>query len=245
MSGRAVLWPIRHKPFEGTRATSRGCPTPKIATKQATYTLEQLHAELAGKIRENHKEARRLAQAMRHVEAVLKLLVPGYDVRPIAIRRRKPNPWFKRGTVLRRVLAVLREAKEPMTAREITDAVLAAHGVKEPNAVEVRKLAVTVQICLRASQRRDSAQCSRRHPRPMGIEGGYRGSHVRWRRNAREKLALPPQHTVSLNSFLRDDGSCLFVENLPRKEVPQHPADGGNEHTKCSVGDNQVYYRSN
>lgn len=40
----------------------------KIATKQATYTLEQLHAELAGKILENKKEAHRLAEAMRYVE---------------------------------------------------------------------------------------------------------------------------------------------------------------------------------
>jgi hypothetical protein len=85
---------------------------------------------------------------VRHVEAVLKLLVPGYDVRPIAIRRRKPNPWFKRGTVLRRVLAAMKDAKGPMTAREITEAVLAAHGVTEPDAAEVRKLAVTVQACL-------------------------------------------------------------------------------------------------
>jgi len=123
-------------------------PHAKIATKQATFTLEQLHAELAGKVRESRKETVRLHKAMRHVEAVLKLLQPGYDVRPIAVRRRKPNPWFKRGTVLRRVLAVMRDAKAPLTAREITDAMLAAHGVIEPDAIEVRKLAVTVQTCL-------------------------------------------------------------------------------------------------
>lgn len=123
-------------------------PYAKFLAKQATYTLEKLHAELAGKIIENRKEAVRIRHAMCHVEAVLKLLVPGYNVRPIAVRRRKPNPWFKRGTVLRRVLAVLRNAKGPMTAREITDAMLAAHGVKEPDVREVRKLAVTVQTCL-------------------------------------------------------------------------------------------------
>jgi hypothetical protein len=66
-------------------------PNAKIATKHAKFALEQLHAELAGKIGENKREAKRLAQDMVHVEAVLKILVPGYDVRPIAIRRRKPN----------------------------------------------------------------------------------------------------------------------------------------------------------
>ena len=29
------------------------------------------------------------------------MLDPDYDVRPIALRGRKPNPWFKRGTVFR------------------------------------------------------------------------------------------------------------------------------------------------
>ena len=85
----------------------------------ALCALEALHAELAGKIGDNKREAERLANDMRHVEAVLKLLQPGYNVRPIAVRRRKPNPWFKRGTVFRHVLDIMRGAKEPMTARQI------------------------------------------------------------------------------------------------------------------------------
>lgn len=123
-------------------------PYAKIKTKQATLTLEQLHAELAGKILDNRKEANRLRAAMRHVEAVLKLLVPGYDVRPIAVRRRRPNPWFKRGTVLRRVLGILKDAKGPMTAREIVGAMLTGHGVESPDPREVRNLTTTVQTCL-------------------------------------------------------------------------------------------------
>jgi hypothetical protein len=123
-------------------------PHAKIATKQAQYTLEQLHAELAGKILDNKREAKRLAQAMKHVEAVLKLLVPGYDVRPIAVRRRKHNPWFKRGTVLRIVLDVLRASKGPMTAREIVVAMLAAKGVKAAKPDDVRSVVTTVQTCL-------------------------------------------------------------------------------------------------
>jgi hypothetical protein len=123
-------------------------PHAKIAVKQATHTLEQLHAELAGKILDNKREAKRLAESMVHVEAVLKLLVPGYDVRPIAIRRRKTNPWFKRGTVLRHALGVLRTAKGPLTAREITVAMLAARGVTDPPRKELRGLITSVQSCL-------------------------------------------------------------------------------------------------
>lgn len=46
-------------------------PRAEIAATQATFTLEKLHQELAGKIIDNRSEARRLAQSMRHVEAVL------------------------------------------------------------------------------------------------------------------------------------------------------------------------------
>jgi hypothetical protein len=104
-------------------------PLAKIATKQAKYALEKLHAELGGKILDNKKEAARLAQAMLHVEAVLKMLQPGYRVQAIAVRRRKPNPWFKRATVYREALGILRAAKAPMTAREIAEAMLAKRGV--------------------------------------------------------------------------------------------------------------------
>ena len=69
-------------------------------------------------------------------------------MRPIAIRRRKHNPWFKRGTVLRIVLDVLRAAKGPMTAREIVLAMLAAKGAKDAEPDDVRGLVTTVQTCL-------------------------------------------------------------------------------------------------
>ena len=45
-----------------------------MATKQATFALLRLHAELGGKIKDNKAEAERLAQCMRHVEAVLKMI---------------------------------------------------------------------------------------------------------------------------------------------------------------------------
>jgi hypothetical protein len=89
-----------------------------IATKRATHTLEQLHAELAGKLHECKREAKRLVGAMKHVEAVLKLLHSCYNLATIAVRRRKANPWFKRGTALRYVLEVLRAAERPLTPRD-------------------------------------------------------------------------------------------------------------------------------
>jgi hypothetical protein len=51
--------------------------------------LAKLQSELAGKLLDNKAQTKRLTVAMMQVEAVMKMLEPGYDVRPIAVRRRK------------------------------------------------------------------------------------------------------------------------------------------------------------
>lgn len=124
-------------------------PHAKILTTQAMHTLEQLHAELGGKILDNKAEAKRLAASMVHVEAVLKLLDPSYDCRPIAVRRRKPNPWFKRGTVWRSALDVLRAAEGPLTTQAITDRMLVAKGVQKPAPKAAHDLEGAVRAALR------------------------------------------------------------------------------------------------
>jgi hypothetical protein len=121
----------------------------KIATKQATFALLRLHAELGGKIKDNKAEAERLAQCMKHVEAVLKMIKPGFDTRPIAVRRRKPNPWFKRGTVFRSAIEILRRAERPLSTQEITLRMLAAKGVENPSRNNIRLLFGGVQSSLR------------------------------------------------------------------------------------------------
>jgi len=94
--------------------------------------LVRLHADIGGQILENWKEAKRLADAMIHVEAVVRLFNPDYSVRAISARRRqRTNPWFKRGTLFREALDALRKAAAPMTVREITDAVLTVKGITD------------------------------------------------------------------------------------------------------------------
>jgi len=111
--------------------------------------LVRLHADLGGKILENRKEAARLADAMLHVEAVIRLFDPAYNVRRIAARRRyKGNGIFRRGTILRHALDVLRKAQGPLTAREITERMLAARGATEPAPTAMRGLIASVQTSL-------------------------------------------------------------------------------------------------
>jgi hypothetical protein len=106
-------------------------PTKDPYARPAIQTLERLHAELGGKILENKQEHENLAGQMRHVEAVIKMLDPSYSLRAISVKRRQPNPWFKRGTVYRRAVDVLRTATEPLTAREIAERVVGRRQYKD------------------------------------------------------------------------------------------------------------------
>src|ERR1700712_4085433 len=94
-------------------------PRADIKTKQAVYTLSELHAELAGKFLENSRHGVRLKTAMMQVEAVLQMLQPDFSVAGIAAKRRnKSNPWFKRGTLFRSAVDVLRRSGSAMTPRD-------------------------------------------------------------------------------------------------------------------------------
>jgi hypothetical protein len=86
---------------------------------------------------------------MRHVEAVIKMLDPAYSLRAISVKRRQPNPWFKRGTVYRRAVDVLRTVTEPLTAREIAEWVLVAANIKTPHKAALADLTGSVLASLR------------------------------------------------------------------------------------------------
>jgi hypothetical protein len=107
-------------------------------------TLTQLHAKLAGKFAENRNAGVKIKTAMMQVKAVLQMLQPSFDVRTISAKRRnKSNPWFKRGTLFRSAVDVLRRAEAPMTAREIAATLIAG---KAPQAT--RKQAIDLQAAI-------------------------------------------------------------------------------------------------
>jgi hypothetical protein len=57
-------------------------------------TLVKLHADIGGRILANQQEADKLRQDMEHVEAVIKMFNPPFNLRPIAVKQRNLNPWF-------------------------------------------------------------------------------------------------------------------------------------------------------
>jgi hypothetical protein len=104
--------------------------------------------ELGGQILENRQKHEELSGQMRHVEAVIKMLDPAYNLARITVKRRKPNKWFKRGTLYRRALDVLRTATEPMTASQIGAAILTKEGIEAGNA-DVQSVSLGIQHSLK------------------------------------------------------------------------------------------------
>jgi hypothetical protein len=110
--------------------------------------LVRLHVDLGGRIKTAEAERVRLATDMQHVEAVLKMFDPEYNVRAIAARasRRRirgssvapcsGKPW------------ALRNATAPMTVTEIAHAVLAANNLTE---VATRKRRLGIERGIRAT----------------------------------------------------------------------------------------------
>lgn len=146
----------------------RGRPTKDPYTRPAINTLERLHAELGGQILENRQKHQELSDQMRHVEACIKLLDPGYNLAGIAVKRRKPNKWFKRGTLYRRAVDVLRVATGPMTTYEIATAVLKAEGVEDASKADMQSVALSVQHSLKNHEGK-------------GVERVGEASPARWR----------------------------------------------------------------
>jgi hypothetical protein len=105
---------------------------------------------------------------MLHVEAVIKMLDPTFNLRRIAVKRSQPNPCFKRGTVYRRAVDVLGTATEPLTAREIAERVLVAAKIERPDKVAPADLIGTVLASLRNHQGK-------------GVERANEGSPAKWR----------------------------------------------------------------
>jgi hypothetical protein len=125
-------------------------PRATIAYTPAVFALKRLHAELGGKIKDNRREAKRLAENMKHVEAVLKMMDPQFNVRSIAARRRnKQASPYKRGEVFRAVLDVLRASDHPLTSREISETLLHKAGIAEPPLKQIRDMVGAVHTSLR------------------------------------------------------------------------------------------------
>jgi hypothetical protein len=121
-------------------------PTQDPHFRSAIATLERLHMELGGKLLENRQAAQDqaaqdLGEQMLHIEAVIKMLDPTFNLARITVKRRKANGWFKRGTLYGKALDVLRTAEQLLTATDIAWKMLEADEIKNASKTDAQVVA--------------------------------------------------------------------------------------------------------
>ena len=127
-----------------------------MADTHVISALKDKRARLDGEIKARRYQIARLEMELAHVDAVIRMFMPGYDVEKIASKRSfAKNPaGVPKGAGGRHALTVLREAGAPLTANEIAGRVLATLG--KPDTPEARRM-LTATIVSTFSRRKDGA----------------------------------------------------------------------------------------
>ena len=122
-----------------------------IAGMAETHVLSALkakHGHVKGQIVALDGQAAQLRIDIDHIEHVIRMFQQDWRANNDAVAPRKPSRWDKRGQGIKTALAVLREASEPMTAREIVLAVWARTGLPVPAKQELYRITSTFNTAL-------------------------------------------------------------------------------------------------
>ncbi|OYU36561.1 hypothetical protein [Novosphingobium sp. PASSN1] len=127
-----------------------------MADTYAISALTDKRARIDGEIQARRFQIMRLECELAHIDAVIKMFSPSYDISKIATKRSfSKNPaGTPRGSGSREALTILREVNEPLTSMEIAIRVLAKQG-REDTPESRGMLANTIHSTF--SRRRDGA----------------------------------------------------------------------------------------
>ena len=129
-----------------------------MAETHVISALVEKRARIDGEIKARRYQIMRLEMELAHIDAVIKMFKPNYDIATIAAKRTfTKNPAdLPKGAGGPYALSVLREAGASLTANEIAGRVLARLG-KEAAPEALRMLACTINSTF--TRRRDGAVC--------------------------------------------------------------------------------------
>lgn len=127
-----------------------------MAETHVISALVDKRARIDGEIQMRRYQITRLELELAHIDAVIRMFRPGYDISKIATKRtiKRSKAGTARGSGTREALTILREAGEPLTSRDIAERILAKRG-EEACPETIGRLANNVHGSL--SRRRDGA----------------------------------------------------------------------------------------
>ena len=100
-----------------------------MADSHVVSGLKAKHAEISGQIEATQRALRDLVIDLDHIEASLRILDPDIDLRGIRPRPAMMAYGAFRGALMRLILDALRDAKKPITTKDIARHVMIGRGL--------------------------------------------------------------------------------------------------------------------
>ena len=92
-------------------------------------------SELLGIILSHQTIIKQLSSMIVHIDSTIKLFDPEYDLRTVKVKiKRTPNPWFEHGEVGRMILDILRKSSQPLSTRQLGEAMITSKDLIVENA---------------------------------------------------------------------------------------------------------------
>jgi hypothetical protein len=113
------------------------------------YALTRKRAEIAGKIEHNQLMLRQLITELDHIDAAIRIFDPTIDLENIKPKPVPPRHAAFKGEVTRIVLKMLRQAKAPLTSRDIALELMKQRGLSPDDRALSVVMVKRVCACLR------------------------------------------------------------------------------------------------
>jgi len=115
----------------------------------AILALRRKRAYLAGEIAQAERQLADKYRTLKTLDATIQLFAPATNPELIpAIRPTRRGLFFRHGEQMRLCLAALREAGQPMSARQVAEHAMRAKGLPIDNAPILASVAVQVRVAL-------------------------------------------------------------------------------------------------
>ena len=123
------------------------------------HALTRKRAELSGKIEHNQLALRQLIAEMDHIDATIRIFHPDIDIGRIKPTPVPPRHRAFKGEVTRVCFDALREAKEPLTSRDIALRLMRERGL-HPDDKELSVIMVKRVVACLGVQRKKGFACN-------------------------------------------------------------------------------------
>lgn len=121
--------------------------------------LVKRRAQLAGDIEKAHEALRQMVLDLENLDATILQFEPDFKVETIKPKAfRPPKDWSNRGQMTRICLSILRQATEPLTARDVALQLLTERALNREDQKLLRLMTKRVGVALRGQREKGAVK---------------------------------------------------------------------------------------